>query len=104
MCSMCTSLHVAFASYYYTLGDAHYSLMPPCVPYVYLHVYHMVVTVVADLDVLQPELGEDLLPGLPVDEGGGVHGAPVRDDEHVLQSRAHQARSQMRSDFQMEKV
>ncbi len=44
----------------------------------------MVVAVVADLNVLEAELGEDLLPGLAIDEGGGVHSAAVRDNQNVL--------------------
>ncbi len=44
----------------------------------------MVVSVVADLYVLEAELGEDLLPGLAVDESGGVHRPAVRDDQNIL--------------------
>ncbi len=44
----------------------------------------MVVAVVADLDVLEAELGEDLLPGLAVDEGGGVHRPAVSDNQYIL--------------------
>ena len=49
-----------------------------------LQVDDVVVAVVADLDLLQPQLAEDLVPGLLRDEGGGVHDAPVGDDEDVL--------------------
>ena len=50
-----------------------------------LHVDDVVVSVVADLDVLEAELGEDLLPSLAVDEGGGVHRPPVRDNQNILE-------------------
>ena len=50
---------------------------------------HVVVAVVADLNVLEAELVEDLLPGLPLDEGGGVHGAPVSDDQDILGTAHH---------------
>ncbi len=49
-----------------------------------LHVDDMVVSVVADLYVLEAELGEDLLPGLAVDEGGGVHRPAVSDNQNIL--------------------
>ncbi len=52
-----------------------------------LHVDDMVVAIVADLDVLEAELGEDLLPGLAVDEGGGVHRTAVRDDQNILENQ-----------------
>ncbi len=45
----------------------------------------MVVSVVADLYVLEAELGEDLLPGLAVDEGGGVHRPAVSDNQNILE-------------------
>ncbi len=50
-----------------------------------LHVDDVVVSVVADLDVLEAELGEDLLPSLAVDEGGGVHRPAVRDNQNILE-------------------
>lgn len=49
-----------------------------------LKVDHVVVAVVADLDLLETQLVEDPVPGLLGDEGGGVHDAPVGDNEHVL--------------------
>jgi hypothetical protein len=49
-----------------------------------LHVDDMIVAVVADLDVFEAELGEDLLPGLAVDESGGVHRPAVRDNQNIL--------------------
>ena len=49
-----------------------------------LEVDHVVVAVVADLDLLQTELVQDPVPGLLGNEGGGVHDSPVSDDQHVL--------------------
>ena len=49
-----------------------------------LQVDNVVVSVVTDLDVLEAQLGQDLVPGFPGDECGGVHDPTVCDDEAVL--------------------
>ena len=49
-----------------------------------LQVHHVVVPVVADLNVLEAQLGQDLVPRVPGDEGGGVHDPAVCDDQAVL--------------------
>ena len=46
--------------------------------------YNMIVPVVADLDVLEAQFCQDLLPGVAVDEGRGVHHSSVSNDEDVL--------------------
>ena len=51
-----------------------------------LQMDNVVVSVVADLDVLEAELGQDLVPGFPGDEGGGVHDPAVSDDQAVLRA------------------
>ncbi len=43
----------------------------------------LVVAIVSDLDLVEAVPGEDGLPLLSRDEGGGVHGAAVANDETI---------------------
>ena len=47
------------------------------------HVDYLVVAVVPEIDGVALVPREDVLPGLVGNEGGGVHAAPVADDEAV---------------------
>ena len=44
---------------------------------------YLVVAVVPDLDLVEAGPGDDAVPLVAADEGRGVHGAPVADDEDV---------------------
>lgn len=45
---------------------------------------NLMISVVTNLNILQVQLGQNLLPVLAGDESGSVHDAAVRDDEHIL--------------------
>ena len=44
---------------------------------------YLVVAVVPDLDLVEAGPGDDAVPLVAADEGRGVHGAPVADDEDI---------------------
>ena len=44
---------------------------------------HLVIPIIPDVDLIAPIFEKDLLPLLPGDKGGSIHGSPVTDDQTI---------------------